>query len=154
MLGAVLGDVRPAKRFKPTPEQDNEDGEEETESEEEGKDDSDSVRAEEDFEDDEDPARTSFPPIPLPQNIVRCPPVNWAKYHVIGESLDKLHAEQQNRPSQGSLENNNTLRQQERPPVAVIAAPMSITEMNVGIGKAKAKKGDNEATATRSKGGK
>ncbi|KAJ8071301.1 hypothetical protein OCU04_001636 [Sclerotinia nivalis] len=39
--------------------------------------------------------------LPMPQNIVRCPPVNWAKYGVIGESLDRLHEDQIRRPSQG-----------------------------------------------------
>ncbi|KAF7874688.1 uncharacterized protein EAF02_008665 [Botrytis sinoallii] len=39
--------------------------------------------------------------LPTPQNIVRCPPVNWAKYGVMGESLDKLHADQIRNPSQG-----------------------------------------------------
>lgn len=29
---------------------------------------------------------------------MRCPPVNWAKYHVVGEALDKLHEEQRRRP--------------------------------------------------------
>ncbi|KAL2143019.1 hypothetical protein VTI28DRAFT_416 [Corynascus sepedonium] len=32
--------------------------------------------------------------LPRPQNVVRCPPINWAQYGVVGESLDKLHAEQ------------------------------------------------------------
>lgn len=27
--------------------------------------------------------------------MVRCPPIEWAKYHVVGEALDKLHMEQQ-----------------------------------------------------------
>ncbi|KAH7133579.1 hypothetical protein EDB81DRAFT_106189 [Dactylonectria macrodidyma] len=39
--------------------------------------------------------------IPQPQNIVRCPPINWSQYAVVGESLDKLHNEQVSRPSQG-----------------------------------------------------
>ncbi|KAI9753668.1 MAG: hypothetical protein M1815_006065 [Lichina confinis] len=46
-------------------------------------------------------APSRFPPIPTPQNIVRCPPINWAKYHVVGESLDRLHAEQQRQPGAG-----------------------------------------------------
>ncbi|KAH7197578.1 uncharacterized protein B0J16DRAFT_22465 [Fusarium flagelliforme] len=40
--------------------------------------------------------------IPQPQNVVRCPPINWSQYAVVGESLDKLHNEQVNRPSQGT----------------------------------------------------
>ncbi|KAM0332449.1 hypothetical protein ACHAQA_002730 [Verticillium albo-atrum] len=39
--------------------------------------------------------------LPRPQNVVRCPPINWAQYAVVGDSLDKLHAEQRARPSQG-----------------------------------------------------
>ncbi|KAI1105233.1 hypothetical protein F4804DRAFT_144025 [Jackrogersella minutella] len=51
-----------------------------------------------------DPDASSARPwtrLPKPQSIVRCPPVNWSQYAVVGESLDKLHAEQQSRPSQG-----------------------------------------------------
>jgi hypothetical protein len=40
--------------------------------------------------------------LPKPQNVVRCPPINWAQYGVVGESLDKLHAEQQQAPNQGA----------------------------------------------------
>ncbi|GAB0135340.1 hypothetical protein EsDP_00003682 [Epichloe bromicola] len=40
--------------------------------------------------------------LPKPQDVVRCPPINWAQYAVVGESLDKLHAEQLSRPSQGN----------------------------------------------------
>ena len=40
--------------------------------------------------------------IPKPQNIVRCPPINWSQYAVVGESLDKLHNEQIMRPAQGT----------------------------------------------------
>ena len=43
----------------------------------------------------------AFGDIPAPQNIVRCPPINWAKYHVVGEALDKLHGEQQTHPAPG-----------------------------------------------------
>ncbi|KAI0898316.1 hypothetical protein F4806DRAFT_493975 [Annulohypoxylon nitens] len=39
--------------------------------------------------------------LPKPQNVVRCPPINWSQYAVVGESLDKLHAEQVRRPTQG-----------------------------------------------------
>lgn len=59
-----------------------------------------------------------FGPIPLPQNVVRCPPINWDKYHVVGESLVKLHREQQLRPSTASLPSDGA-----REPVAVVAAP-------------------------------
>ncbi|TDZ27025.1 hypothetical protein Cob_v000712 [Colletotrichum orbiculare MAFF 240422] len=40
--------------------------------------------------------------LPKPQNVVRCPPINWSQYAVVGESLDKLHNEQKARPSQGA----------------------------------------------------
>jgi hypothetical protein len=43
----------------------------------------------------------TLPPFPTPQNVVRCPPVNWAQYGIVGESLDKLHADQQKRPMNG-----------------------------------------------------
>lgn len=43
----------------------------------------------------------SFARIPGPQDIVRMPPVNWDKYHVVGESLDALHEQQRRWP--GSL---------------------------------------------------
>ncbi|CAF3448983.1 unnamed protein product [Fusarium graminearum] len=40
--------------------------------------------------------------IPQPQNVVRCPPINWSQYAVVGDSLDKLHNEQVVRPNQGT----------------------------------------------------
>jgi len=36
-----------------------------------------------------------FDNIPRPQNVVRCPPIEWAKYHIVGESLEKMHNFQQ-----------------------------------------------------------
>jgi hypothetical protein len=60
-----------------------------------------------------------FGPIPTPQNIVRCPPINWAKYHVIGDSLHKLHEEQRLRPASGEPQKDEP----RRAPVHVIAAP-------------------------------
>ncbi|KAI9741618.1 MAG: hypothetical protein M1834_000002 [Cirrosporium novae-zelandiae] len=45
--------------------------------------------------------RPAYNGFPEPQNIVRCPPINWAKYHIVGESLDKLHEEQRSRPYGG-----------------------------------------------------
>jgi hypothetical protein len=41
-----------------------------------------------------------WPEIPIPQNVVRAPPVNWAKYQVVGDSLEKLHKDQLARPSE------------------------------------------------------
>lgn len=43
----------------------------------------------------------NFGKIPKPQNVVRMPPINWAKYHIVGEPLDKLHEEQRARPTPG-----------------------------------------------------
>ena len=43
----------------------------------------------------------SWQTLPKPQNVVRCPPVNWAQYAVVGESLDRLHAEQLRAPTLG-----------------------------------------------------
>jgi hypothetical protein len=47
------------------------------------------------------PKAKPWPKLPKPQNVVRAPPINWNKYAVVGESLDKLHADQQARPSEG-----------------------------------------------------
>ncbi|CAK7272977.1 hypothetical protein SEPCBS119000_005408 [Sporothrix epigloea] len=40
--------------------------------------------------------------LPQPQNIVRMPPINWNKYAVVGEGLEKLHADQIRRPPVGA----------------------------------------------------
>ncbi|OJD10581.1 hypothetical protein AJ78_08451 [Emergomyces pasteurianus Ep9510] len=53
--------------------------------------------------DRDQPAPPSFGKIPTPQQVVRMPPINWAKYHIVGEPLDKLHEEQRRRPSPGEL---------------------------------------------------
>ncbi|SZF01032.1 unnamed protein product [Blumeria hordei] len=39
--------------------------------------------------------------LPIPQNIVRTPPINFAQYAVVSESLDKLHSDQIARPTEG-----------------------------------------------------
>ncbi|KAI9172061.1 hypothetical protein HJFPF1_01553 [Paramyrothecium foliicola] len=44
----------------------------------------------------------SWTTLPKAQDVVRCPPINWSQYAVVGESLDKLHAEQVARPNQGT----------------------------------------------------
>lgn len=46
--------------------------------------------------------RREWATLPKPQNIVRCPPINWSQYAVVGDSLEKIHADQVARPSQGS----------------------------------------------------
>ncbi|KAH7124084.1 hypothetical protein B0J11DRAFT_436393 [Dendryphion nanum] len=65
---------------------------------------------------------TKFAPIPQPQNIIRCPPVNWHKYQIVGEPLDKLHEEQKRWP--GSKEPPRTGSGARAPPHSV-AAPYS-----------------------------
>ena len=52
--------------------------------------------------------------IPGSQNIVRMPPVNWAQYHIVGESLDKLHEEQRRRPVGGEVVGEEEMRPRER----------------------------------------
>ena len=62
----------------------------------------------------------AFGNIPAPQTIVRCPPINWARYHVVGEALDKLHEEQQTYPSPGEAQRDVEAA---RAPEHVVAAP-------------------------------
>jgi len=64
-----------------------------------------------------------FGTIPSAQNVVRMPPVNWAKYHIVGESLDKLHDEQRVRPSMGQPLRDEDFRLRERATESVVAAP-------------------------------
>ncbi|EAW14233.1 uncharacterized protein ACLA_072660 [Aspergillus clavatus NRRL 1] len=59
-------------------------------------------------------------PIPAPQNVVRMPPVNWAKYQVVGESLDRMHEDQLRRPSPGEPRRQDPTQ---RAPEHVIASP-------------------------------
>ncbi|KKY13896.1 hypothetical protein UCRPC4_g06901 [Phaeomoniella chlamydospora] len=40
-----------------------------------------------------------FGSLPQPQDIVRAPPINWAKYHVVGEPFDRIHEQQRLRPT-------------------------------------------------------
>ena len=63
---------------------------------------------------------SAYGPFPKPQNIVRCPPINWAKYHVVGEALDKLHEEQISHPTPGEPQKDIDLV---RSPEYMIAAP-------------------------------
>lgn len=64
------------------------------------------------------PLPSLFGTIPSPQNIVRCPPINWAKYHVVGEALDRLHAEQVRYPEGGEPSHPGA-----RAAEALVAAP-------------------------------
>ncbi|KAJ4287936.1 hypothetical protein N0V90_011951 [Kalmusia sp. IMI 367209] len=70
-----------------------------------------------------------FPTVPQPQNVIRCPPVNWAKYHIVGEPLDKMHEEQKRYP--GSAEPPRT-KQGTRAPPHQVAAPYSPFTDGVG----------------------
>ncbi|MCJ1254390.1 hypothetical protein MMC24_002205 [Lignoscripta atroalba] len=63
---------------------------------------------------------SEFGRIPGPQNVIRCPPINWAKYHVVGEALDKLHEEQRSRPTPGEPHRD---QEPTRASEHVIAAP-------------------------------
>ncbi|KAJ5306953.1 hypothetical protein N7508_005968 [Penicillium antarcticum] len=59
---------------------------------------------------------SNFGHIPAPQNVVRMPPINWAKYQVVGEPLDRMHEEQLYRPTPGQPS-------RERAPEHVLASP-------------------------------
>ena len=76
-------------------------------------------------EDDKSAAQVNrdFGEIPSEQNVVRMPPINWAKYHIVGESLDKLHAEQRARPVPGQPLRDEDLKPKPRAPEHVIASP-------------------------------
>jgi hypothetical protein len=52
---------------------------------------------------------SGFPAVPLPQDVVRCPPIEWAKYNIVGESLDKLHSDQQARPGDFGLSQRDSV---------------------------------------------
>ena len=62
---------------------------------------------------------SQFGRFPNAQNVVRAPPINWDKYHVVGESLDKLHEQQRKRPGSGDLVDGQGRLQPEH----VVAAP-------------------------------
>lgn len=48
------------------------------------------------------PAAPPWADLPKPQDIARCPPINWSQYAVQGEVLDRLHSEQLSRPTLGT----------------------------------------------------
>jgi len=41
---------------------------------------------------------SKFGTFPTAQSVVRAPPVEWAKYHIVGQPLDRLHEVQQHYP--------------------------------------------------------
>ncbi|KAG9242314.1 hypothetical protein BJ878DRAFT_426183 [Calycina marina] len=49
----------------------------------------------------EAPKKEKWEKIPKSQKIVKMPPINWEKYAVMGESLDKLHEDQKMKPNEG-----------------------------------------------------
>ncbi|KAL8737920.1 MAG: hypothetical protein Q9181_001225 [Wetmoreana brouardii] len=78
------------------------------------------AETESDIEACAEPRASIFEDIPGPQNVVRCPPINWAKYHVLGEPLDKLHEEQRRRPvNDQTLDDESQTRGEEN----IVAAP-------------------------------
>lgn len=48
------------------------------------------------------PVAPPWADLPKPQDIARCPPINWSQYAVQGEVLDRLHSEQLSRPTLGT----------------------------------------------------
>ncbi|ETI20064.1 hypothetical protein G647_08098 [Cladophialophora carrionii CBS 160.54] len=65
-------------------------------------------------------ANTSkFGQFPGVQNVVRTPPVEWAKYHIIGEPLERIHRMQQQYPASGDKNHDSS----DRPQPHTIAAP-------------------------------
>lgn len=59
---------------------------------------------------DDHPASTdsAFGGIPHAQSVVRCPPINWAKYGVVGDALESLHEQQKRRPAAGEVQQPET----------------------------------------------
>lgn len=87
-----------------------------------------------------------FGKMPRPQNVVRCPPVNWAKYHIVGEPLERMHEEQRRRPDPGE-----PWRESSRD--AVVFAPYSPFKDHLGGGGGQSQGGQQQGMVTR-KGGK
>lgn len=69
-----------------------------------------------------------LPKFPTRQNIVRCPPVNWAKYHVVGDSLDRMHEDQRRRPTHGAPSTGDWAGRDH-----VVAAPYSPLDDRAGL---------------------
>lgn len=69
------------------------------------------------YEDDDDATEASKPTsefgqLPNAQNIARCPPIEWSKYHIIGKPLDDLHELQTRFPGATPSELANRTAQQ------------------------------------------
>lgn len=64
----------------------------------------DDVEYESDQEPDTCDDSSKFGRLPQPQNIARCPPIEWSKYHIVGKPLDDMHELQKQYP--GTSEND------------------------------------------------
>ena len=72
----------------------------------------------------------SFGPIPTPQNVVRTPKINWAKYHVMLKPLENIQKSENQNPTEGTPRTDQALKQEisrmqglGRQDEAVLAAP-------------------------------
>lgn len=85
-------------------------------------------------------SKKPWPVIPAHQNVVQVPSINWAKYGIMGESLDKLHEDQVKNPSEGRpaiIKPDGTIVPQEGGPRGnggPIAKPVGLGQ---GVGKVK-----------------
>jgi hypothetical protein len=61
--------------------------------------------------------KKEYPRFPTPQNIVRTPAINWAKYGILGETIDNMHEEQKTNPTLGEPEQLANRRSQPATPV-------------------------------------
>lgn len=64
----------------------------------------DDVEYESDQEPDTRNDSSRFGRLPQPQNVTRCPPIEWSKYHIVGKPLDDMHEIQKQYP--GASEND------------------------------------------------
>lgn len=87
------------------------------------------------------PPAEEFESFPGPQDIVRCPPINWAKYHVAGRPLDNLHEEQRRRPSNNPINNGSSPAKAEE---HIIAAPYNPFKDQLGPPSAKGNHRENK----------
>ncbi|THC93726.1 hypothetical protein EYZ11_006802 [Aspergillus tanneri] len=76
--------------------------------------------AEGDGEDGQEGTRTGLGAIPTPQNVVRMPPINWAKYQIVGDPLDRMHEDQRRRPFPGEPRREDHTQ---RAPEHILASP-------------------------------
>ena len=81
-----------------------------------------------------------FAQIPGPQTVVRMPPINWDKYHVVGESLDALHEQQRRWPG-------STPGQDNRGREHTVAAPYSPFYDNLDTSAQQQHRNDNHGSA-------